>query len=73
MTVLHAVSSRAHVGADVTSESMAEPCRRARTGWSTKLNPDIRIMERLKEMLPMDWRERMSRTVDKLVAADVEV
>ncbi|KAK9843517.1 hypothetical protein WJX81_006871 [Elliptochloris bilobata] len=42
-------------------------------GWSTKLNPDIRIMETMKEMLPMDWRERMSRTVDKLVAADVEV
>lgn len=30
-------------------------------------------METLKEMLPMDWRERMSRTVDKLVTADVEV
>jgi hypothetical protein len=44
-----------------------------RAGWSTKLNPDIRIMETLREMLPMDWRERMSRTVDKLVAADVEV
>jgi hypothetical protein len=47
--------------------------RGARAGWSTKLNPDIRIMETLREMLPMDWRERMSRTVDKLVAADVEV
>ena len=47
--------------------------RDARAGWSTKLNPDIRIMETLREMVPMDWRERMSRTVDKLVAADVEV
>lgn len=53
--------------------SRAAERRRESAGWSTKLNPDIRIMETLKEMLPMDWRERMSRTVDKLVTADVEV
>jgi aarF domain-containing kinase len=36
-------------------------------GWSSKLDPSLRIMDTLKEMLPMDWADRMSRTVDRFV------
>jgi aarF domain-containing kinase len=36
-------------------------------GWSTKLNPDIRIVETLKEMLPSEWKTRAQSAVDKVV------
>ncbi|KAL4514181.1 hypothetical protein Ndes2437B_g04166 [Nannochloris sp. 'desiccata'] len=36
-------------------------------GWSTKLNPDIRIVETLKEILPSEWRTRAQHAVDKVV------
>ena len=36
-------------------------------GWSTKLNPDIRIVETLKEILPSAWRARAEAAVDKVV------
>lgn len=34
-------------------------------GWSSKLNPDIRILESLKEFLPAAWEERMKKLVEK--------
>lgn len=37
-------------------------------GWSTKLNPDIRIVETLKEILPSAWRERALMAVDRVVS-----
>ena len=37
-------------------------------GWSTKLNPDIKILEALKSLLPMPFVERMSISVDRLVS-----
>lgn len=36
-------------------------------GWSTKLNPDIKILEALKGVLPMPLVERLSISVDKLM------
>ena len=37
-------------------------------GWSTKLNPDIRVMETICDILPQSWHDKIPRTVDKLVA-----
>ena len=34
-------------------------------GWSSKLNPDIRILESLKEFLPAAWEERMKKLVER--------
>ena len=34
-------------------------------GWSTKLNPDIRIMDTLRELLPANWHLRLSKTLDR--------
>ena len=39
-------------------------------GWSSKLNPDIKIMDALKDILPMSWKERIAKTVDKQVMSD---
>lgn len=36
-------------------------------GWSSKLNPDLRIVDTLKDLLATDWTDRMSRTVDKIM------
>ena len=38
-------------------------------GWSTKLDPDIRIMESLKEVLPSSWGQRISKTVDRVMSS----
>ena len=40
-------------------------------GWSTKLNPDIKIMDALRDILPMSFNERITRTVDKLMLSDL--
>lgn len=39
-------------------------------GWSSRLHPDLSIMDTLKEVLATDWRARMSRTVDRIMAGD---
>lgn len=36
-------------------------------GWSSKLNPDIRIVETLKDILPSAWRARAEAAVDRVV------
>jgi aarF domain-containing kinase len=36
-------------------------------GWSSKLNPDIRILDRLKDMLPPSWNIRMQKAVDDVL------
>jgi predicted unusual protein kinase regulating ubiquinone biosynthesis (AarF/ABC1/UbiB family) len=33
-------------------------------GWSRELNPDLHIMDALRDMLAVDWKERLSRAVD---------
>lgn len=39
-------------------------------GWSSKLNPDIKIMGALRDMLPMSWQDRMLLTVDRFMTSD---
>ncbi|WPT16591.1 Putative serine/threonine-protein kinase abkC [Picochlorum sp. SENEW3] len=36
-------------------------------GWSSKLNPDIRILESLGDMLPSAWEERMNTAIDQIL------
>uniref|UniRef100_A0A7S0RBD2 ABC1 atypical kinase-like domain-containing protein n=1 Tax=Chlamydomonas leiostraca TaxID=1034604 RepID=A0A7S0RBD2_9CHLO len=36
-------------------------------GWSSKLNPDMRILDHMRDMLLVDWGDRISRTVDKIM------
>lgn len=35
-------------------------------GWSRELNPDLHIMDTLRDMLAVDWKERLSSAVDKV-------
>mmetsp|Transcript_45749 Transcript_45749/g.115661 ORF Transcript_45749/g.115661 Transcript_45749/m.115661 type:complete len:683 (-) Transcript_45749:139-2187(-) len=56
----HGVSIRGTVSTLLVTTMVLE-------GWSTKLHPDIRILESIKEVLPGDWNDRISRLVDKLV------
>ena len=35
-------------------------------GWSTKLNPDISIMDQLKASLPKPWKERIAQTMETM-------
>lgn len=37
-------------------------------GWSTKLDPDIRIMETLKSVLPSGWSDRVGESVDRVMS-----
>jgi aarF domain-containing kinase len=34
-------------------------------GWSTKLNPDIRVMDTLRDLLPQNWGLRVGKTLDR--------
>lgn len=38
-------------------------------GWSRELNPDLHIMDTLRDMLAVDWKDRISRAVDKVMAS----
>ena len=38
-------------------------------GWSTKLHPDIRILDSIREMLPGKWNDRVCRAVDSIVGS----
>lgn len=38
-------------------------------GWSTKLNPEIRIVEALRDILPSAWGERIGKTVDRVCSS----
>jgi aarF domain-containing kinase len=38
-------------------------------GWSTKLHPDIRILDSIREMLPGKWSDRVCRAVDSMVGS----
>ena len=41
-------------------------------GWSSRLHPDLSIMDTLKEVLATDWRARISRTVDRVMTGDAQ-
>ncbi|CAG9467420.1 unnamed protein product [Pedinophyceae sp. YPF-701] len=36
-------------------------------GWANKLDPNLRILETLREMLPQPWAARMPRAVDRVM------
>lgn len=36
-------------------------------GWSSKLDPDLRILDHMRDLLVVDWGDRISRTVDKIM------
>jgi len=58
----HGVSIRADVSSVVASALVLE-------GWSSALDPDIRILERVKSALPLTLRERVERWGDQMVTA----
>jgi hypothetical protein len=35
-------------------------------GWSRELDPDLHIMDALRDMLAIDWKQRLSTAVDKV-------
>jgi hypothetical protein len=37
-------------------------------GWSRELDPDLHIMDALRDMLAIDWKQRLSTAVDKVGA-----
>lgn len=39
-------------------------------GWSSRLHPDLSIMDTLKDVLATDWRQRISKAVDKIMNMD---
>ena len=58
----HGVSIHADVSSVVASALVLE-------GWSSALDPDIRILERVKAALPLTLRERVERWGDQMVTA----
>ena len=58
----HGVAIRADVSSVVASALVLE-------GWSSALDPDIRILEKVKAALPLTLRERLERWGDQMVAA----
>jgi len=40
-------------------------------GWSTKLNPEICIMDRLKHTLPKPWKERLAQTIESIELKEI--
>mmetsp|Transcript_7773 Transcript_7773/g.20706 ORF Transcript_7773/g.20706 Transcript_7773/m.20706 type:complete len:638 (+) Transcript_7773:257-2170(+) len=56
----HQVTLRSTVSTVVVTTLVLE-------GWSSKLNPELRILDHVRDMLVVDWNERMSRTVDKVM------
>lgn len=38
-------------------------------GWSSKLDPDLHILDSMRDILGNDWSERISRTVDRIMAS----
>lgn len=57
----HQVTLKATVSTVVVTTLVLE-------GWSKELNPDLHIMDALRDMLAVDWKERLSRAVDKVRA-----
>jgi aarF domain-containing kinase len=42
-------------------------------GWSHKLNPDLRILDTLRDLLSVSWQDRMCRTVDRIMSGGGEL
>ncbi|KAF8054611.1 ABC1 family protein [Scenedesmus sp. PABB004] len=58
----HQVTLKATVSTVVVTTLVLE-------GWSRELNPDLHIMDTLRDMLAVDWKERLGRAVDKVMAS----
>jgi aarF domain-containing kinase len=41
-------------------------------GWSSRLHPDLSILDTLKDVLATDWRQRISKTVDRIMTGDTQ-
>ena len=52
MVRVHQVSLRGVVSTVVVTTLVLE-------GWSSKLNPDLQMLQKLKELLPLTWPERV--------------
>ena len=37
-------------------------------GWSQQLDPDLHILDTMRDMLAVRWADRISLTVDKIMA-----
>ena len=42
-------------------------------GWSSKLDPDLHILDTMREVLGSDWSERISRVVGSIMATGHEI
>ncbi|GFR41310.1 hypothetical protein Agub_g1990 [Astrephomene gubernaculifera] len=58
----HQVTLRSSVSTVVVTSLVLE-------GWSSKLDPDVRILDTMRDMLAMDWPERISMAVDRVVGS----
>ena len=41
-------------------------------GWSSRLHPDLSILDTLRDALGADWRARISKTVDRIMTGDAQ-
>ncbi len=39
-------------------------------GWSSKLDPHVKILDSMRELLAADWADRISLAVDKIMASN---
>ena len=58
----HEVTLKAAVSTVVVTTLVLE-------GWSSQLDPELRIMDTLRELLADDWKERLGRAVDAVMAS----
>lgn len=41
-------------------------------GWSSRLHPDLSILDTLRDVLATDWKQRISKTVDRIMTGDTQ-
>ncbi|GIL43566.1 hypothetical protein Vafri_1197 [Volvox africanus] len=58
----HQVTLRSSVSTVVVTSMVLE-------GWSSKLDPDVRILDTMRDMLATDWGERLGMAVDRIVGS----
>lgn len=58
----HNITLRSSVSTVVVTSMVLE-------GWSSQLDPDVRILDTMRDMLATDWGERVGRAVDRIMAS----
>lgn len=58
----HQITLRSSVSTVLVSSLVLE-------GWSSKLDPDVKILDSMRELLAADWADRISLAVDKIMAS----